>query len=136
MTGWLYRSGPGTWQVRSLDSSFRRCCWPATRSSASQAICAISVRRSFPASWSSFAMTGASGLWNLVFLAGVLIGGFLASHFGPPQVVNISPRPYRHWLGLAFTTFPVWRRRISSPACPPHAARICFGRCRRIPGWL
>jgi uncharacterized membrane protein YedE/YeeE len=30
------------------------------------------------------------GLWNLVFLAGVLIGGFLASHFGAPQDMNIS----------------------------------------------
>ena len=31
-----------------------------------------------------------TGLWNLVFLAGVLIGGFLASHFGAPHAVNIS----------------------------------------------
>ena len=31
-----------------------------------------------------------TGLWNLVFLAGVLIGGFLASHFGAPHSINIS----------------------------------------------
>jgi hypothetical protein len=31
------------------------------------------------------------GLWNLVFLAGVLIGGFLVSHFGAPYAINISP---------------------------------------------
>ena len=30
------------------------------------------------------------GLWNLVFLAGVLIGGFLAFHGGPPQTIAIS----------------------------------------------
>jgi uncharacterized protein len=30
------------------------------------------------------------GLWNLVFLAGVLIGGFLALHAGPPQTIAIS----------------------------------------------
>jgi uncharacterized membrane protein YedE/YeeE len=32
-----------------------------------------------------------TGLWNLVFLAGVLIGGFLASHFGAPHSINLSP---------------------------------------------
>jgi uncharacterized protein len=32
-----------------------------------------------------------TGLWNLVFLCGLLIGGFLVSHFGAPQVINISP---------------------------------------------
>jgi hypothetical protein len=31
------------------------------------------------------------GLWNLVFLAGVLIGGFLAFHGGGPHDVAISP---------------------------------------------
>jgi uncharacterized protein len=31
-----------------------------------------------------------TGLWNLVFLAGVLIGGFLASHFGGAQAIAIS----------------------------------------------
>jgi len=31
------------------------------------------------------------GLWNLVFLAGVLIGGFLAAHIGQPHDVAISP---------------------------------------------
>jgi len=30
------------------------------------------------------------GLWNLVFLAGVLIGGFLAFHGRPPQTIAIS----------------------------------------------
>jgi len=30
------------------------------------------------------------GLWNLVFLLGVLIGGFLAFHGGPPQTIAIS----------------------------------------------
>jgi uncharacterized membrane protein YedE/YeeE len=30
------------------------------------------------------------GLWNLVFVAGVLIGGYLASHFGPQHVIAIS----------------------------------------------
>lgn len=30
------------------------------------------------------------GSWNLVFLAGVLVGGFLASHFGGPHVIGIS----------------------------------------------
>jgi len=31
-----------------------------------------------------------AGLWNLVFLAGVLIGGFLAFHGGPAQDIAIS----------------------------------------------
>jgi uncharacterized membrane protein YedE/YeeE len=30
------------------------------------------------------------GLWNLVFLVGVLIGGFLASHFGSPHTISLS----------------------------------------------
>lgn len=33
-----------------------------------------------------------TGLWNLVFLAGVLIGGFLASHFGGTLSIAISPQ--------------------------------------------
>jgi uncharacterized membrane protein YedE/YeeE len=32
-----------------------------------------------------------AGLWNLVFLAGVLIGGFMAAHIGQPNDVAISP---------------------------------------------
>jgi uncharacterized membrane protein YedE/YeeE len=32
-----------------------------------------------------------SGLWNLVFLAGVLLGGFLAAHFGAQHDISISP---------------------------------------------
>jgi uncharacterized membrane protein YedE/YeeE len=31
-----------------------------------------------------------AGLWNLVFLAGVFIGGFLASHWAPPHDIAIS----------------------------------------------
>lgn len=31
-----------------------------------------------------------SGLWNLVFVAGILIGGFLAAHWGAAQNVAIS----------------------------------------------
>jgi uncharacterized protein len=31
-----------------------------------------------------------AGLWNLVFLAGVLIGGFLAAHTGTPHAIAIS----------------------------------------------
>jgi len=31
------------------------------------------------------------GLWNLVFLAGILIGGFLAAHVGQSHDVAISP---------------------------------------------
>jgi uncharacterized membrane protein YedE/YeeE len=31
-----------------------------------------------------------AGSWNLVFLAGVLVGGFLASHFGGPHAIGIS----------------------------------------------
>jgi len=32
-----------------------------------------------------------SGLWNLVFLLGVLIGGSIASHWGTTQDIAISP---------------------------------------------
>jgi uncharacterized protein len=32
-----------------------------------------------------------AGLWNLTFVAGVLIGGFLAWHFGGAHAVAISP---------------------------------------------
>jgi hypothetical protein len=32
-----------------------------------------------------------SGLWNLVFLGGVLIGGFLAAHLGAAHEIAISP---------------------------------------------
>ena len=32
-----------------------------------------------------------SGLWNLVFLSGVFIGGFIASHWGTPHDIAISP---------------------------------------------
>jgi hypothetical protein len=35
-----------------------------------------------------------AGLWNLVFLAGVLIGGFLAAQIGPPHDVAISPETH------------------------------------------
>lgn len=41
-----------------------------------------------------------AGLWNLVFVAGVLIGGFLAGHTGGPQVVAISAQTkstLAHW---------------------------------------
>jgi len=31
-----------------------------------------------------------TGLWNLVFVAGILLGGFLAAHWGAPQNVAIS----------------------------------------------
>jgi uncharacterized membrane protein YedE/YeeE len=31
-----------------------------------------------------------AGLWNLVFLGGVLIGGFLAAHWGTPHEISIS----------------------------------------------
>src|ERR1017187_6700177 len=31
-----------------------------------------------------------AGLWNLIFLAGILIGGFLAFHSGAPHDVAIS----------------------------------------------
>jgi uncharacterized membrane protein YedE/YeeE len=31
-----------------------------------------------------------AGLWNLVFLAGVFIGGFLAAHTGTPHAIAIS----------------------------------------------
>jgi uncharacterized protein len=33
-----------------------------------------------------------AGLWNLVFLAGTVIGGFLASHWGTPHDIAISPQ--------------------------------------------
>jgi uncharacterized membrane protein YedE/YeeE len=32
-----------------------------------------------------------SGLWNLVFLSGVVIGGFLSAHFGAAHAISISP---------------------------------------------
>jgi len=32
-----------------------------------------------------------AGLWNLVFLLGVLTGGFLAAHRGTPHEIAISP---------------------------------------------
>jgi uncharacterized membrane protein YedE/YeeE len=32
-----------------------------------------------------------TGLWNVVFLAGVLVGGFLAFHLGVPHGIAISP---------------------------------------------
>jgi uncharacterized membrane protein YedE/YeeE len=32
-----------------------------------------------------------AGLWNLVFLSGVLAGGFLAAHWGTPHDIAISP---------------------------------------------
>jgi uncharacterized membrane protein YedE/YeeE len=41
-----------------------------------------------------------AGLWNLAFVAGVLIGGFLAAHIGGPQAVAISPQTQTtlaHW---------------------------------------
>src|ERR1700735_1994248 len=31
-----------------------------------------------------------TGLWNLVFLIGIVIGGFLASHWGTPHDIAIS----------------------------------------------
>jgi uncharacterized membrane protein YedE/YeeE len=31
------------------------------------------------------------GLWNLLFLAGILLGGFIASHWAAPHDVAISP---------------------------------------------
>ena len=32
-----------------------------------------------------------AGLWNLVFLSGVLVGGFIAVHWGTPHDIAISP---------------------------------------------
>jgi hypothetical protein len=45
------------------------------------------------------------GLWNLVFLAGVLIGGFLASPFAAPQSVNISFNTVSPLRGLGIHEF-------------------------------
>lgn len=41
-----------------------------------------------------------AGLWNLVFVAGVLVGGFLASHIGPQHTIAISEQTritLGHW---------------------------------------
>jgi uncharacterized membrane protein YedE/YeeE len=46
-----------------------------------------------------------AGLWNLVFLCGVLIGGFLASHVGAPQVINISAEARTTLSGIGIHEF-------------------------------
>jgi uncharacterized protein len=70
-----------------------------------------------------------SGLWNLLFLAGIVIGGFLVSHWEPAQDVTISdhtraalarlglhdfsglaPREIFTWHALSGTWFYGWLR--------------------------
>jgi uncharacterized membrane protein YedE/YeeE len=46
-----------------------------------------------------------AGLWNLVFLAGVLIGGFLASHIGPQHAIAISAETRATLSGLGIHDF-------------------------------
>jgi len=45
------------------------------------------------------------GLWNLVFLMGVLIGGFIASQWGTPQEIAISPATKAALIGLGLHNF-------------------------------
>jgi len=45
------------------------------------------------------------GLWNLVFLAGVLIGGFLAFHGGRPQTIAISAETHASLAQLGIHDF-------------------------------
>ncbi len=46
-----------------------------------------------------------TGLWNLIFVGGVLIGGFLASHIGAPQTINISAETRATLSGLGLHDF-------------------------------
>jgi uncharacterized membrane protein YedE/YeeE len=46
-----------------------------------------------------------AGLWNLVFLVGVLIGGFLASHIGTPHAIAISAETRASLSGLGIHDF-------------------------------
>jgi uncharacterized membrane protein YedE/YeeE len=46
-----------------------------------------------------------TGLWNLVFLSGVLTGGFLSSYFAAPQVIHISPKTVSTLTGLGIHDF-------------------------------
>jgi len=46
-----------------------------------------------------------TGLWNLVFLAGVLIGGFLAFHSGAAHDVAVSAATRNSLLGLGIHDF-------------------------------
>jgi len=55
-----------------------------------------------------------AGLWNLVFLGGVLIGGFLASHSGAVHNIAISEETRIALSRLGFTTFPEWRHMSCS----------------------
>lgn len=47
-------------------------------------------RRSSRAAYVSSIRLEATGLWNLVFVFGILLGGFLASHWAAPHNVAIS----------------------------------------------
>ena len=46
-----------------------------------------------------------AGSWNLIFLAGVVIGGFIASHFGHSATVNISPETHASLAQLGIHDF-------------------------------
>jgi uncharacterized protein len=63
------------------------------------------------------------GLWNLVFLTGVLIGGFLAFHAEPPQTIAISAETRTALAGLGIHDFSgvvprelfTWRALLTLP---------------------
>ena len=46
-----------------------------------------------------------TGLWNLLFIAGVVVGGFLASHWAGPQQVAISEQTRAALTGLGIHDF-------------------------------
>ena len=106
MSAWLSNTWP--WYVAGpiIGSSFLLCCSSATESLAYPATCAIYAPQSCRASLSSSATTGkTSGLWNLVFLAGVLVGGVLAAHLGQHHAVAISPETREALTRLGIRTF-------------------------------
>jgi uncharacterized membrane protein YedE/YeeE len=46
-----------------------------------------------------------SGLWNLTFLTGILIGGFLAAHWGAPHDIAISAQTKASLVKLGLNDF-------------------------------
>jgi len=94
-----------------------------------------SAQLSFPAGLVLCYDWKSTGLWNLVFLAGVLVGGFLASHPATPchQHLLRTVRPLRQ---IGIHDFSVWLRMSSYVACRCSRCAVRLHCCRRISGRL
>ena len=78
-----------------------------------------------------------TGLWNLVFVGGILLGGLLSAHWGAPRDVAISEQTR-----LALARLGIQRLLRAGAARTVLLARVAYaqgfrlGDCGRLPGRL